>query len=434
MDDLQEERRPLLDPLRARRYRSYNTEPEKAPQIEEESHHRSRTRSLKASVPQIIAITMVAIPLYLLASSYLILPGKRQFSRDPQYTPSVHPSIVSAIYDDFPDPALLHVNGTTYAYSTNSDRTHIQAAVSKDNTTFDFHKGDEILPFLAYWEWPYFGGVWAPDVVQISADPEMYLMYYASGTKQSKGQYHCIGAAVSPSPLGPFVPINDLHPLICPEIQSTGGAIDPDGFLDPSTGKRYIVYKVDGNALGRGGSCNNGIEPRRQTPLMLQEVDPSDGITMLGKPKQVLDRDQADGPLIEAPSLIRSEQGWYFLFYSSGCFTSPGYSVSYATSRDIWGPYVKSDRPLLATGDGAGGLEFSVVGPGGLDVVTGEVGVGNGDLVAFHGHIGPVNEGRGGGGIGGGGDRGKPDENPGPLRRGTYVARLRFDGRKAWLQ
>lgn len=269
---------------------------------------------------------------------------------------------------NFPDPALLYENGITYAYATNTGGVHIPMAASSDNTTWTVLTNHDALPTLTPWEIS--GTVWAPDVIYVPLTS--YLMYYASGTQSSAGKYHCIGVATSTSPTGPFRP--STQPLVCPDGPSTGGAIGPDAFLDPTTNKLYLTYKLDGNALGNGGTCNNGIAPIRATPIMLQELS-ADGLSLIGAPTQILDRDDADGPLVEAPSLPRSPEGAYFLFFASGCFSSPTYATSSATSTNIAGPYTKAARPLLVTGDGA-----NVVGPGGLDVVSG----GRDRLVAFH--------------------------------------------------
>lgn len=181
-----------------------------------------------------------------------------------------------------------------------------------------------------------------------------------------------MGAATSKNVLGPYVPLET--PFACPDVDTLGGGIDPDGFHDLSTNKRYVVYKVDGNSIGHGGVCGNTVEPIVPTPLMLQEVA-ADGVTLIGSAAQILDRDDMDGPLIEAPSLHRSDEGIYFLFFSSNCYTTPQYDVSYATATNVWGPYTKSSRPLLVTSDA------DLTGPGGLDIIK------NGNLVVFHGHM-----------------------------------------------
>lgn len=106
---------------------------------------------------------------------------------------------------------------------------------------------------------------------------------------------------------------------------------------------------------------------------MLQAVA-ADGITPTATaPTQLLDRGAADGPLIEAPSLILVS-GTYYLFFSSNCFNGPYYDTSYATSGSVSGPYTKASSPLLVSG-GDGGRLFS---PGSATVG------GDGTRMVFH--------------------------------------------------
>lgn len=180
-----------------------------------------------------------------------------------------------------------------------------------------------------------------------------YVMYY-SGEVRNNTQFHCVGVATAKSVLGPWTAQSKA--LTC--NTSIGGSIDPSGFVDPGTGKRYVVYKVDGNSIGNGGTCNNGIAPLKQTPIMLMEVG-TDGFTTIGNPVQILDRTTADGPLVEAPSLIKTQDGSYVLFFSSGCFTTSSYDVKYAVAKSVAGPYVRADDALLMTGN------FGTTAPGG---------------------------------------------------------------------
>ena len=120
---------------------------------------------------------------------------------------------------------------------------------------------------------------------------------------------------------------------------------------------------------------------------MLQPVSATDGLTPLGSAIPILDRDASDGPLVEAPSLVAVKSGgeggglggWvYVLFFSSNCYSTVYYDVSYAVSTSgvsggaklpgqasvgIMGPgfaqagkeggeggYVKAEQPLLASG------------------------------------------------------------------------------------
>lgn len=61
------------------------------------------------------------------------------------------------------------------------------------------------------------------------------------------------------------------------------------------------------------------------TPIMLQRML-KDGVTPDGPPIQILDRIAEDGPLVEAPDIVRSKEGIYFLFFSSGCATDSSYA------------------------------------------------------------------------------------------------------------
>lgn len=164
-------------------------------------------------------------------------------------------------------------------------------------------------------------------------------------------------------PLSPSYPENP-KPTSLSHPHRQGGAIDPDGFIDPSSGSLYLTYKIDGNSLGGGGPCGNA-DNSHSTPLMLQQMSPQDGTTPIGDPVPILDRDDGDGPLIEAPSLAKSAGGTYILFFSSNCYNTDLYDVSYATASSITGPYTKSGKPLLVSGDGPNG---SLNSPGGADV------------------------------------------------------------------
>lgn len=197
-------------------------------------------------------------------------------------------------------------------------------------------------------------------------------MYYSPQLQNSPANstgVHCVGIARSKTVTGPY---NDTTtaPLICPE--DAGGAIDAAGFLDTNK-KRYIVYKIDGPSVNNGGYCASPSNPpSTNTSLMLQQVH-SDGSTPIGGPAVLYNNDGvADSYNIEGPDLIKSADGTYFLFFSSGCTATDSYTVSYVTStKSIWGPY--GDRKvLLKSGD------YGLFGPGGATI-----GSKTGDMV-FH--------------------------------------------------
>ncbi|GAQ06298.1 hypothetical protein ALT_3619 [Aspergillus lentulus] len=272
-----------------------------------------------------------------------------------------------AINSDFPDPSFVQdAEGAWYAFSTNGNGKRVQVARSQDFNTWTL-LDIEALPTLAGWETEI--DHWAPDVIR--RNDGYYVMYY-SGEAKEMVRHHCVGVAVSKEkdPRGPYVP--NETPLSCRLDQ--GGSIDPAGFLDKD-GSRYVVFKVDGNSIGHGGDCNNGVPPLVSTPILLQRVA-DDGFTPLGDAVPILDRDDTDGPLVEAPNLILHGDT-YFLFYSTHCFTDPKYDVRWATSKSITGPYAKTGQKLFKTGD------YGLTSPGGGTVC------GCGDKMLFHGFCEP---------------------------------------------
>ena len=176
---------------------------------------------------------------------------------------------------------------------------------------------------------------------------------------------HCTAAATASSVEGPYTPMGD-EPWEC-SIEM-GGAIDPSGFRD-TDGTRYVTFKIDGNSIGHGGDCNNGVAPIIPTPIMLQQVQ-SDGITKVGPAFTILMNEPSDGPLVEAPSLIRGSSGEYTLFYSSNCFTTPAYNVAYATATNITGPYTRQGSLFATAG--------TMISPGSADIDA------DGSHIVFH--------------------------------------------------
>ena len=183
-------------------------------------------------------------------------------------------------------------------------------------------------------------------------------MYFSAAPKESPKQ-HCIAVGLSSSPEGPYK--TEDKPLTC--NLDRGGSIDPSGFKDVDD-TRHVVYKIDGN---------NKDDP--STPLMLQRLK-SDGVTLDGEPKKLLDRDESDGPLVEAPS-IALRDGTYYLTYSSHMFNTKNYDVRYATASAITGPYTKAKGQLLKTGDLTGAGK-ELVAPGGSDFSE------DGNKIVFH--------------------------------------------------
>lgn len=288
------------------------------------------------------------------------------------------------ISQDFADPSLLQDGNEWYAFATNNHKSlgnasaigsgsliNVQIAHSPDFVSWTV-SGTDALPEVGAWVEPngnaWNAAVWAPKVIKNNLG--QYVLHYSAAVAGNPSK-HCIGTATATTPTGPYQA--QATPLACPT--SAGGAIDSSPFID-SDGSIYVVYKVDGNSIGHGGSCGNTVAPIVATPILLQRLS-VDGLTHIGLPVQILDRSAGDGPLIEAPSLTRTSGGQYVLFFSSNCYATSLYDVSYAFSNAIGGPYIKAG-PMMVTGtDG-------LYSPGGADV--------DGTHMVFHaGDVGPQN-------------------------------------------
>jgi beta-xylosidase len=270
-----------------------------------------------------------------------------------------------AIAQDFPDPSIIQGRDGWYAFATRpvgNIQRNVQWAKAADPEGPWTYIDSDLLPNAGAWQDN--RSVWAPDVRQVADGT--YVMYYSAQLHNSS--HHCIGAATAPDITGPWTAKDEAW--ACDLAQ--GGSIDPSGFHDEETGRRFVVYKIDGNSIGNGGNCNNGVNPIVATPIMLQEVGP-DGITRIGQAIQILDRTDADGPLVEAPNLIKTKEGSYALFYSSWCYTDTRYDVKYVLSSAVEGPYRRTRSPSLVETS-----NFGLTSPGGATSIAG------GGMMVFH--------------------------------------------------
>ena len=270
-------------------------------------------------------------------------------TRTPVATPSPYdaPLLGPVIDKDYPDPSLLVASGAFYAFATNASGRNVQASISTD--LVHWRELPDALPALPSWARP--GFTWAPEVARIG---DGYVMYFTA--RHSASGRQCIGAAIASTPAGPYRPRGDV-PLVCePEL---GGSIDPYPFLD-ADGTRYLVWKTDSNAIG--------------TPTVIKTARmATDGLSFLTTPVALIANDLPwEGAVVEAPTLVRRGDT-YVLFYSANDYAGAAYAVGVATASSLEGPWVKSPRPILASGD-------SRVGPGGESVAT----VGDDTWMLYH--------------------------------------------------
>lgn len=262
---------------------------------------------------------------------------------------------------DFPDPDVLEVDGTYYAYATNSATNNVQLATSDDLETWEYIDEDP-LPELPGWIIP--GTTWAPEVTEL--EPGRYAMYFTATNFEPTVQ--CIGVALADDPAGPFT-VQGEAMLVCPADE--GGAIDASTVRDDA-GSLYLVWKNDGNCCGK------------DTWLQLAPLS-ADGLTLTGPAQKLLmQTEEWEGDLIEAPTIVERDGRWY-LFYSANFYGSPAYAIGIATADSLTGPWEKEDGPWLSSD----GTEYRYIGPGGQDVVVGPDGE---DRLVIHSYNGSVTE------------------------------------------
>lgn len=249
------------------------------------------------------------------------------------------PKFTNPVYrSDFPDPYILKVGKTYYAYATNTNSEDIPSLKSRD--LVHWTTGPDAFPAPPRWVT---SDIWAPDVYH--APNGKYVLYYAGHDMDVNHQ--CVGRAVGTSPTGPFAD-HSSHAWVCQA--GLGGDIDPAHFVD-SDGKVYLIWKNDGNCCG-------------ETTYLWSQPLSSDGVSLEGKPVKLLGEDASwEGALIEAPEMWK-QNGKYYLFFSANAYNSFNYAVGYATCKGPIGPCKDApENPILTS-------KCTAAGPGGETIVT----------------------------------------------------------------
>jgi beta-xylosidase len=239
--------------------------------------------------------------------------------------PAAEP-FTNPVYDaDFPDPFVLEVDGTYYAYATNGNGKQVQTLTSPD--LVHWKPGPDALPQVGGWTSN--GNLWAPEV--LARDDGTYVLYYTAN--------RCIGRAVADHPLGPFADDSDAA-LVCE--QAEGGSIDASPFRDDD-GSLYLYWKNDANSIG-------------QTTWIYVAPLSDDGLELEGEPVRLVSNDAGwEGGVVEAP-LMWKEDGRYYLFYSGNGYEGDLYAVGYATCERPLGPCEDApENPILKSACAASG-------------------------------------------------------------------------------
>ena len=308
-----------------------------------------------------------ALVVAVLASLLVGAPAASAYPGAPWFEPYEH---MSKYYTgNFPDPDVLRVGDTYYAYGTATGGSYLPVMSSTDlvswrpRSPYDpgkvlnpdrdvwFNDG---LPKPAVWGGDFDEGrlskrLWAPGVEKFG---ETYVAFYALQlpSTETYPERFCISVATATSPLGPFTDTTKA-PLQCSPVQDDPrGSIDPEPFIDPQTGTPYLLWKTEGKV--------NVHSPR----VFIRELTPSGTAFAAGsQPKLLLEQDQGwEGYVVENPSMIRHE-GELYLFYSGNSWNSGSYATGYALCKTPLGPCEKPrETPLMAKS-----RELGKLGPGG---------------------------------------------------------------------
>jgi beta-xylosidase len=221
------------------------------------------------------------------------------------------------------DPTVFENNGTYYLYGTKGDpaikeegflvytSTDMKHWSSPKGNKFAFKKGDG------------FGtkGFWAPQVFK--HNNKFYMAYTADEQ---------IAIATSDSPTGPFK--NDGKALASDVRQ-----IDPFVFFDNGKAYLYHVRLDKGNRIFVAEMEND-----------LSAIKPSTLKECIHAEKQWEDTENVEWKVTEGPTVLKKDN-LYYLIYSANDFRNKDYAVGYATSKNPYGPWEKSNESPFISSD-----------------------------------------------------------------------------------
>ncbi len=262
---------------------------------------------------------------------------------------------------DFPDPAIVFTGGRYWAYATGTAGNQLQVMSSADLRSWS----QPYDPLLKLPLWATAGQTWHPSVLTVNG---LFVMFYS--VRDTALRRQCISEALATVATGPFVD-SSLEPLICQPEQ--GGSIDPAPFVDFSTGRTYLVWKSDDDAIGR---------PSR---LWAQQLT-FDGRSLVGPRAQLLVQHAAwQSPTIEGPAMTRVGRT-YYLFYGANAWWTDTSGIGYATCASPLGPCTDQSAagPWLQS-------FLAMRGPQGPSIFTGPDGVTELAFAAWTGSPGYAN-------------------------------------------
>ena len=244
-------------------------------------------------------------------------------------------------YDqNFPDPAIILVDDTYYAYSTATGGSSMPVMTSSDLETWIAH-GDA-LGSGPSWS-PRTDGkwtIWAPTVVELPTGD--FLAAFASSTGEDDRR--CIATLTAPSPRGPFVALGS-EPFVCEP--DPNGALDPFLIVDDAD-VPWLIWKNEGVPVGHPTLAS------RRTAFWSRQLTDDGTAWRSGSTKNFLMETTErirpwQGNVVENPAMV-AWKGSFLLAYSANQWDSIDYAIGWARCETPAGPCTEhTTEPLLVS-------------------------------------------------------------------------------------
>ncbi len=265
--------------------------------------------------------------------------------------PVIHPLAGTAFPADAPDPDVVRVGSTYYAYTTGTTwGNHIGVLVDTSGspasgwqTLTGTPYGSTALPTVPTWE--EVNTQTSPGVIEMGATWFLYYDAYDPALGQT-----CLSVATAATPTGPFTDTSS-GPFECQS--QLGGSVDPSPFVDPATGSTWLLWKSNNGTVATSAQL-------WAAPLA------ANGLGLGAAPTLLLTQNDVAHPwetTVENPDMAVINST-YVLFFSGGQWDSPGYAESYAICAGVAGPCSQpTEGPLLSS-------TATYFGPGGGSTFT----------------------------------------------------------------
>lgn len=274
-----------------------------------------------------------------------------------------NPQNVSQIGDPF---VMRASDGKYYCYAT-SDSNGFKVWWSEDMIHWTKEVMNAYTKTRTTWGKSDF---WAPEVYEWDG---RFYMFYTARWKENNSLR--IGLAVSDSPLGPFIDVEDR-----PLFDFGYAAIDANVFVDDD-GAAYLYYSRDCSENVIDGNNESHIYGIALSEDRMQVQ--GEAVELL-RPEQSWETPPGNWRWNEGPYVLKQDRS-YYLMYSGNVFSSSSYSLGYAMSDSPLGIYKKSeDNPILYTQNDW----KDISGPGHHSVVASPAGTTL--YVAYHTHSVPA--------------------------------------------